>query len=109
MPAFKSVAKFQAVERDIAVIVAEAVTHAGLMQAIWSAPTQGLLRDAILFDVYRAKPAAASAGLAAGEKSLAVRLTLNSDNATLLEDQIEAAVQAVLRQLIADLGARQRA
>jgi phenylalanyl-tRNA synthetase beta chain len=109
VPAFKSVAKFQAVERDIAVIVAEAVTHAGLMQSIWSAPTQGLLRDAILFDVYRAKPAAASAGLAAGEKSLAVRLTLNSDNATLTEEQIEATVQAVLQQLIDDLGARQRA
>jgi phenylalanyl-tRNA synthetase beta chain len=109
VPAFKSVAKFQAVERDIAVIVAEAVTHAGLMHAIWAAPTQGLLRDAILFDVYRAKPAAASAGLAAGEKSLAVRLTLNSDNATLTEEQIEATVQAVLQQLIDDLGARQRA
>jgi phenylalanyl-tRNA synthetase beta chain len=109
VPGFKSVAKFQAVERDIAVIVAEAVTHAGLMHAIWAAPTQGLLRDAILFDVYRAKPAAASAGLAAGEKSLAVRLTLNSDNATLTEEQIEATVQAVLQQLIDDLGARQRA
>jgi phenylalanyl-tRNA synthetase beta chain len=38
-----------------------------------------------------------------------VRLTLNSDNATLTEEQIEATVQAVLQQLIDDLGARQRA
>ena len=79
------------------------------MQAIWAAPTQGLLRDAILFDVYRAKPNAASAGLAPGEKSLAVRLTLNSDNATLTDEQIESAVQAVLQELTGKLGARQRA
>jgi phenylalanyl-tRNA synthetase beta chain len=109
VPAFRGVAKFQAVERDIAVIVAESVTHAALMQAILAAPVQGLLRDAILFDVYRAKPGAASAGLAEGEKSLAVRLTLNSEQATLTEEQIEATVQAVLARLASDLGARQRA
>jgi len=109
VPAFRGVAKFQAVERDIAVIVAESVTHAALMQAILAAPVQGLLRDAILFDVYRAKPGAASAGLAEGEKSLAVRLTLNSDQATLTEEQIETTVQAVLARLVSELGARQRA
>jgi phenylalanyl-tRNA synthetase beta chain len=116
VPAFKAVAKHQPVERDIAVIVAESVSHAALMQAVWSAPTQGLLREAVLFDVYRAKPqkaadsvSSASGGLAADEKSLAVRLTLNSEQATLTEEQIEAAVQAVVDGLVSGLGARQRA
>jgi len=107
--AFSGVAKHQPVERDIAVIVAESTSHAALMQAVWAAPTSGLLRDAILFDVYRAKPGAASAGLGEGEKSLAVRLTLNGEEATLTEEQIEAAVQAVLGQLTSQLGARLRA
>ena len=48
-------AKFQPVQRDIAVVVGDQVTHAALMQAIWDAPTGGLLRDAQLFDVYRPK------------------------------------------------------
>ena len=96
-------------ERDLAVIVAESVSHAALMQAIGSAPTAGLLRNAVLFDVYRAKPGQAAAGLAEGEKSLAVRLTLNSDEATLTEEQIEATVQAVLATLQAQVGARLRA
>ena len=109
VPAFNAVARHQPVERDIAVIVPEAVTHAALMQSVWSAPTQGLLRDAILFDVYRAKAGASSAGLAAGEKSLAVRLTLNSDDATLTEEQIEQTVKAVLDRLTSHLGARLRA
>jgi phenylalanyl-tRNA synthetase beta chain len=109
VPALRAMSKFQAVERDLAVIVAEAVSYAALMQAIQAAPTKGLLRHAILFDVYRAKPGAASAGLAEGEKSLAVRLTLNSDEATLTEEQIEASVQAVLATLQKQVGARLRA
>ena len=107
VPSFQNVSRFQAVERDIAVIVNESVTHAALMQAIHAAPTQGLLRDALLFDVYRPKQAAA--GLTEGEKSLAVRLTLNSEEATLTDAQIESAMQAVVAQLARDVGARLRA
>jgi len=106
VPSFQNVSRFQAVERDIAVIVNESVTHAALMQAIHEAPTQGLLRDALLFDVYRPKQAVA--GLSEGEKSLAVRLTLNSDDATLTDAQIESAMQAIVAQLTRDVGARLR-
>ncbi len=111
LPAFKPVAKFQAVERDIAVLLPETVDHDALMQAVWAAPTAGILRDAVLFDVYRPKqsqetPATAHA---VPEKSMAVRLTLNSDIATLADDQIDSAVQAVLTSLKKSLGARQRA
>jgi phenylalanyl-tRNA synthetase beta chain len=101
------VAKLQAVERDIAVIVREQVTHAELMQAIHSAPTQGLLRHAVLFDVYRPKIDAAG-GLAQGEKSLAVRLSLHSDEATLTDAQIEAAMGAVMASLSERVSARLR-
>lgn len=109
VPAFKAVAKFQPVQRDIAVVVADQVTHAALMAAIWAAPTAGLLRDAQLFDIYRPKIAKdALASEAAADRSLAVRLTLNSDETTLTEEQIESAVKAVVDQLTASLGARQR-
>jgi phenylalanyl-tRNA synthetase beta chain len=106
VPVSTSVAKYQAVERDIAVIVGEQVSHATLMDAIHSAPTQGLLRNAALFDVYR--PKQPGPGLAAGEKSLAVRLTLNSEAGTLTEAQIDTAVQTVVEALAARLGARLR-
>jgi len=109
VPVFKAVAKMQAVQRDVAVVVKDAVTHADLMSAIWAAPTAGLLRDAQLFDVYRpklAKDAVVEAG--AADRSLAVRLTLNSDEASLTEEQIEATVKAVVDQLSQVLDARQR-
>lgn len=111
VPIFKAVARHQSVERDIAVLVAEKVTHADVMSAVWSAPTGGVLRDATLFDIYRSKaaPDAKESGAAGSEKSLAVRLTLNSAEATLTEEQIEAAVAAVVNSLVVRVAARQRA
>ena len=107
VPKSTGVAKFPNVERDIAVIVKDSVTHAQLMAAVHAAKTQGLLRNAVLFDVYR--PKAESAAMAMDEKSLAVRLTLNSDEATLNEAQIEGVVQAVLAELATQVSARLRA
>ncbi|NDE45732.1 MAG: phenylalanine--tRNA ligase subunit beta, partial [Betaproteobacteria bacterium] len=46
VPAFAGVSRLQPVERDIAVIVSEAVTHEQLMAQVHSAQTQGLLRSA---------------------------------------------------------------
>ena len=109
VPVFQPVAKFQPVQRDIAVVVADEVTHAALIAAIWTAPTSGLLRDAQLFDVYRPKAAKDAMPVdSATDRSLAVRLTLNSDDATLSEDQIEGVVKAVVDQLACNVGARQR-
>jgi len=102
VPVAQGVARFQAVERDIAVVVSEKVTHAELMTAIHASPTAGLLRSAVLFDVFRPQ---ASLGI---EKSLAVRLTLYSEEATLTEAQIEASVKAVLDNLALTLSARLR-
>jgi phenylalanyl-tRNA synthetase beta chain len=114
VPVFKPVAKQQAVERDIAVVVNEKATHAQLMQAVEAAQTGGLLRSAVLFDVFRPKAlkageTAAPGALAQDEKSLAVRLTLGQDDSSLTDVQIEQAVQAVIEQLQQRLGARLRA
>jgi len=114
VPVAQPVPRHQAVERDIAVVVAEAVTHDALMQAIRStAAAKGLLRDAVLFDIYRPQPlrdgaVAAAGALAQGEKSMAVRLSFQSDSATLTDEQVEPAVRAIVEQLGAKLGGRLR-
>jgi phenylalanyl-tRNA synthetase beta chain len=111
VPTFKAVGRFQTVERDIAVIVSETVSHDAMMKAVWEAPTMGLLRDVVLFDIYRPKVGQETAVtvVASSEKSMAVRLSLNGEEATLTDDQIDTAVQAVLSSLTGSLGARQRA
>ncbi|MDQ8017937.1 MAG: phenylalanine--tRNA ligase subunit beta [Bordetella sp.] len=110
VPVAQPVAKHQAVERDIALVVAESVAAGAVLDAARAAPTQGLLRDAVLFDIYRPQPGAASTGgLAEGEKSLAVRLSFQSDASSLTDEQVDVAVQAVLAQATAAVGARLRA
>jgi phenylalanyl-tRNA synthetase beta chain len=112
VPLARAVPKHQAVERDIAVVVAEAVTHDALMRTIRAAADPALLRDAVLFDIYRPSVGrdapVGPGGLARGEKSMAVRLRFNSDAATLTDEQVEAAVAAILEQLSARLGAHLR-
>jgi phenylalanyl-tRNA synthetase beta chain len=106
VPAFEPVPRFQPAQRDIAVIVKDSVTHDAVLAAINAAATGGLLRDAFLFDVY--KPKQAAAGMAGDEKSFALRLTLASNDATLTDEQIEACVQAIVRELASRTGGRLR-
>jgi phenylalanyl-tRNA synthetase beta chain len=107
VPSFKPVAKRQLVERDIAVVVAERVTHDEVVRAAEAALPGELLRSCVLFDVFRPQ-GTSTGGLAQGEKSLAIRLTLGSDAAALTDAEIDAAVQAVLQALAQHTGARLR-
>ncbi|MCS6809669.1 MAG: phenylalanine--tRNA ligase subunit beta [Tepidimonas sp.] len=107
VPQAQPIGRHQPVQRDLAVVVREDVTHAQLMAAI-EAAGQPWLRAAVLFDVFRPQPGTAG-GIGAGEKSLAVRLTLERDEATLTEADIEAVLAAVLQSLQQRLGARLRA
>ncbi len=110
VPALQPVSRHQPVERDIAIVVKESVSHAAVIDAIRQ-PGSTLLRDAVLFDVYRSKKAvdgSAAGGLAADEKSLAVRLTLSRDDATLTDDEIETVVKAAVDSLARQVAARLR-
>ena len=64
------------------------------------------MRSARLFDVY--KPVAVSADMAAGERSLAVRLELLDDETPLTDERIDAVVADVLAALSQRLGVRLR-
>lgn len=105
VPAATAIAKHQSAWRDLALVVPESATHDGLVKAL-RADDDGLVRQVTLFDVY--KPASPTADLAAGERSMAVRLELLDDAGTLTEDRIEAAVAAALSRASQSMGARLR-
>jgi phenylalanyl-tRNA synthetase beta chain len=107
LPVYQPMARHQPVLRDIAVIVRDAISHDALMNAVQAAPTDGLLRDAVLFDVYRPKSPTPEIG--AGERSLALRLELLDDKGGLTDERIDAAVRAVVDTLASRVGARLRA
>jgi len=106
LPAPLPVPKQQAAIRDLAVVLPDHVSHDSLIAAVM-ADASGLVRSATLFDLYKSKTTTAS--LAFGERSMAVRLELRDDHATLTEQQIEVAVATALARLQAQFGARLRA
>jgi phenylalanyl-tRNA synthetase beta chain len=107
VPAFTSVPKMQSVFRDLALVVNDQTAHDAVIRAITSAPSDGLVRGARLFDIY--KPKTPVAGMADHERSLAVRVELRDDEQTLTDDRIDVAMKAVLASVAEGVGARVRA
>ena len=98
----KPLPKFPAVSRDIAVVVDEAVGAGAMLEAIRAAAGK-LLEDARLFDIYRGEK------LGARRKSVAYAITLRAPDRTLTDDEINAAMEKVVRSLEKDFGAELRA
>jgi phenylalanyl-tRNA synthetase beta chain len=108
LPQAAPIGRHQPVQRDVAVVVHESVTHAHVMAAI-EAVRHPWLRSAVLFDVFRPQGGQPLAGIGADEKSLAVRLTLERDDANLTDAEIDAVVAQVVQALQQRIGARLRA
>ncbi len=89
------------VERDLAVIVSETIPAADVEASIRRAAGP-LLRAVSLFDIYRGRP------LADDEKSLAYRLAFGADDRTLVESEVDAAIEAVTSGLAGDVEGRLR-
>jgi phenylalanyl-tRNA synthetase beta chain len=105
LPAFQPIPRQQSAWRDIAVIAGEHVTHDALIDTAKSAQAS-LVRSVRLFDVY--KPSIATSDMGAGERSLAIRLELLDDSATLTDERIESVKADVLNALQTRLGVRLR-
>jgi phenylalanyl-tRNA synthetase beta chain len=106
LPVFEPVPRQQAVLRDLALVVLDTVSHDALMASLGADPA-GLIRSVRLFDIY--KPASAAVGWQPGERSLAVRLELCDDAATLNDERIDDAVQAAVARAAQAHAARLRA
>jgi len=106
VPRFQPIARHPSAWRDLALVVPESATHDALIGALRADPS-GLVRSVTLFDVY--KPAAAGADMTVDERSMAVRIELLDDAATLTEERIDATMAAALLRAAQAQGARLRA
>jgi phenylalanyl-tRNA synthetase beta chain len=105
VPQLEPLSRQQSAWRDVALVLGEDVPHAALAERLCD-DASGLIRAATLFDLYQ--PATPAAGIGAGERSLAYRLELRDDQATLTDERIEAAVAAAVARAQAAFGARLR-
>ncbi|MBQ0942532.1 phenylalanine--tRNA ligase subunit beta [Ideonella sp. 4Y16] len=103
VPQAQAVPRQQSALRDLALVVSDQVAHDALVATLADDP---LVRQVTLFDIYR--PKVPSADIAAGERSLALRLELLDDEATLTDERIEAAMAAAVARAQTAFGARLR-
>jgi phenylalanyl-tRNA synthetase beta chain len=96
---YREPAAFPAAERDVAVLVDEALAWASVARAVHSGSP--LVESVELFDVYRGK------GIPVGKKSFAMHLALRASDRTLTGEDADRAVEGIVAALTA-LGATVR-
>ncbi len=98
---FKGLAAFPAVRRDIAMLVADDVSHDRVLTVVKQSKTPNL-ESVQLFDVFRGK------NVPAGQKSAAYAFTYRHAERTLTEAEVNGAHEKLVEQLKSQLSATMR-
>ncbi len=101
LPKAQGLSKFPSVRRDLALIVRESLAFEEL-HAVVKNTSGELLRELVLFDVYR------GAGIETGCKSFAIGLIFQDDSRTLGDAVVDQIVASVITQTAMQLGAQVR-
>jgi len=100
-PAYEAFSRFPQVRRDLALVIDEAVSFSALRERVLLAsPIRP--QDCLLFDVYRGP------GVETGRKSVALGLIFQDISRTLMDEEIDGAVAAIVAELRAGLNAKIR-
>lgn len=95
---YQEVSKFPAVRRDLSLLMEEAVTFAQL-EHIAVKTERKLLKAVDIFDVYK------GSGLPEGKKSYALSFTLQDEEKTLNDKQIDAIIKKLILNFEKEIGA----
>ena len=98
---FTDLPKTQPVNRDLALLVDQAVTFAQIEKVV-KASEKKLLQGVSLFDVYEGK------NLEPGKKSYAISITLQDFEKTLQDKQIDNVMNKIITNLEREVGAKLR-
>lgn len=101
VPEAQAVSKYPSIRRDLAIVVKQSIAAGEILAAIENIGVNHLV-GLNLFDVYQ------GAGVAEGHRSLALSMTLQHAERTLEEQEINAAVAAVVDMLTSEFGATLR-
>ena len=97
-PTFTPLSKFPAIRRDLALLVDENITAANITDCLQGV-NSGILTGIQLFDLYAGK------GIEAGKKSIAVALTLQDNDKTLVDEEVDAVITQAVTALENDMSA----
>ncbi len=101
LPAYNETSKFPPVRRDLAVIVAEAVSYQAIREVLHR-NIPPIVTEIGLFDEYR------GTGVEGGKKSLAFRVLLQDTRKTLTDAEVDSAVSRLVQVLQKEFNAKLR-
>lgn len=101
LPTFVEISKYQAVRRDIAVIVDEKTTSAEMLLALRNAAPEQLA-ELDIFDLYHGK------GIDYGKKSIAFKILLQDTQKTMTDPEVDVVVTRLTQVLSDRFGAKLR-
>lgn len=103
-PRYKKLPQFPEVRRDLAFVINEDVTFDDIQKVIKSSVQQNIFKGSEVFDVYQGE------NIEKGYKSLAFRIKMQDENATLTDEVIErqmSNVRAKLQKTYAEISFRE--
>lgn len=89
---YKEIARFPAVERDLAIVISKAISYAEVEKTIFNAKVSRL-KSVSLFDVFESEK------IGAGKKSMALNLVFQDDEKTLTDNETEKMVSTLIQAL----------
>lgn len=93
VPRFKHLPQFPEVKRDLAFVINEDVTYDDIQRVIKGGVQQNIFKGSEVFDVYQGE------NIDKGYKSLAFRIYMQDENATLTDEVIDRQMQSVREKL----------
>lgn len=98
VPNFTEISKYPAIRRDIALLVDNNISAQQLLDCVRNSAPESLL-NLKLFDLYQGEH------IDSGRKSIALGLTLQEQSRTLKDEEVDAAINNILRSLEREVGA----
>lgn len=93
LTAFKPISKFPKIRRDLSLLADEDLSIGDIEACIRENFYTGWLKTLDIFDVYK------GTGIPEGKKSLGIALTLQDDSRTLIDTEINAEMNAIIKRL----------
>lgn len=92
-PQYQKISKFPSVRRDLSFLIDETINAAQIEKAVIDAMDGTLLKSFDVFDVYLGD------SVPVGKKSIAIALTLQDSNRTLVDEEVNTLIDNIVNQL----------
>ncbi|MBA2709903.1 MAG: phenylalanine--tRNA ligase subunit beta [Tatlockia sp.] len=90
---YEQISKFPQIRRDLSLLVNEDISAGQIEESVRAVVRADLLKAFNIFDVYTGE------SIPAGKKSLAIAMTLQDDNRTMIDNEINAVISAIIKKL----------